>query len=463
MIRRRSALILAASFGAAACGRISLPSYTLGAAPEFVSAPSDASVAWPDPAWWRRFGSAELDALIAAAEANNQDLRAAAERVLQAEAGARIDAAPLLPWLDAGADASRRRNDAGARTSYAAGAAVSWDVDLWGRLRASARAGDADLLASSFDRDALALSITALTAATYVQLVAVRARRDLAEQTLTAARRILGIVRAQEGAGGASELDIQRQLSAVASQEAQVADLAGLEAQQLHALAVLLGRRPDQLAVTARSLETLTLPPVEAGLPAELIGRRPDLARAEAQLVAAGFDAEAARAARYPGLSLTASADRIAPDIAGLFTMDRLVTALAASLIAPVFQGGRLAASEDRATARMRELGHAYAGAILTAFQEVEDALALSRAARESHALRRIAYDAAQRAYTIAELRWNAGDSDFITVLQAQQSVLTATDQLSQADLARYVAAIALFRALGGGWSRPDALAASGT
>ncbi|WP_333672214.1 efflux transporter outer membrane subunit [Elioraea tepidiphila] len=459
-MRRRATLVLAAAGVATGCARIPLPIYTLGAADQFANAPIDAPTAWPDAEWWRGFGSAELDALILAAREHNQDLRGAAERVLQAEAGARIDAAPLFPWLDLDGGASRRRGSTGGSTSLSVGGTVSWDADLWGRLRANARAGEADLLASGFDRDALALSITAATAATYFQLVAIRARRDLAAETLVAARRILGIVQAQAGAGGASELDIQRQLSAVASQEAQLADLTGQEAQQRHALAVLLGRRPDQLAVAARSLAPLRLPPVEAGLPTDLLARRPDLARAEAQLVSAGFDAEAARAARYPGLRLTVSADRLAPDLAGLFTMERLLTVISASILAPVFQGGRLAAAEDRATARMRELGHSYAAAILTAFREVEDALAVSRAARESHALRRTAYEAAQRAYAIAELRWNAGDSDFITVLQAQQAFLAATDQLSQADLTRYLAAVALYRALGGGWSRPAELAA---
>lgn len=459
-MRRRSALLLVAAFAATGCARIPLPVYTLGAADQFANAPVDSPAVWPDAAWWQRFGSPELDALILAARETNQDLRAAAERVLQAEAGARIDAAPLFPWLDLGGGASRRRGSGGGSTSLSVGGTVSWDADLWGRLRANARAGEVDLLASGFDRDALALSITAATAATYFQLVAIRARRDLAGETLVAARRILGIVQAQAGAGGASELDIQRQLSAVASQEAQLADLAGQEAQQRHALAMLLGRRPDQLAVAARSLAPLALPPVEAGLPTDLLARRPDLARAEAQLVSAGFDAEAARAARYPGLRLTASADRLAPDLAGLFTMERLLTVISASILAPVFQGGRLAAAEDRATARMRELGHGYAASILTAYQEVEDALAISRAAREAHALRRTAFEAAERAYAIAEVRWNAGESDFVAVLQAQQTLLTATDQLSQADLTRYLAAVALYRALGGGWSRPAEIAA---
>lgn len=279
---------------------------------QFAALPGDAAARWPDPDWWQGFGSSELDALIQEAAAGNRDLEAAAQRVAQAEAQTRISRAALFPAIDVDAGVNRGRNsstngNSRTRTSYSAAISASYELDLAGELRSAANASDTRLLASVYDRDALALTLTADTADAYFTLLALRDRLALARETLVAARRVLGIVRVQAGAGQASDLEVQQQLSDVRSQEASLSGLEGDERQQANTLALLLGRRPETLVVELPSLDQLQRPPIMAGLPSQLLQRRPDLARAESDLKAAGFDAQAARAARFPIVALTST------------------------------------------------------------------------------------------------------------------------------------------------------------
>jgi NodT family efflux transporter outer membrane factor (OMF) lipoprotein len=460
MIRLAS---LAAAALLAACSAAPLrPAEPLAEGARFANAPPEALAEWPEAEWWRAFGSAELDALIAEARASNRDLRAAARRIAQSEAAARIAAAPQWPFLSASGGTTRARanTDTGTTTrsvireSVSASLVASWEVDLWGRIRSAAEAGEARLLARRFDAEALALSISAETASAYLTLLALRARLSLAEQNLAAARRVLALVQARAAAGAASDLEVAQQQATVSGQAAQIEELRGQERRALDALAVLVGRRPDQASVSGRSLAGLTLPPIAAGIAAELLERRPDIARAEAELLAGGFDAAAARAARFPALSLTASGGQSSRELADLLSPERTVWSLAASLLGPILQGGRLAAAESQARARAEELAELWAASVLAAFRDAEDALAASAAARRAHALRVEAFQAAGRALALAETRWQAGAADFLSVLLAQQARFAAADALAQADLARFLAAVSLTRALGGGWRR---------
>ena len=428
------------------------------AAPRFANAPADAPASWPDPSWWRSFGSGELDALVGAAAANNRNLLAATQRIAQAEASARIAASALFPALQANGSVGRARSAGSASravesNSFAASLAASYEVDLWRRVRSGVSAGEARVLSSRFDRDATALSITAQTAVNYVNLLAVRARLQLARSTLAIAQRILQVVLDQARAGNASDLEVAQQQAAVAAQQANLADLAGQERQALDAIGAVVGTRPDLAAVATNSLQALSVPAIPAGLPSELLRRRPDIAKAEADFVAAGFDARAARAARFPVLSLTGQGGLQSRDLSDFMTPERAAWSVGSALAAPLLQGGRLAAGEDLAVARARELAETYAQAILSAFQDVEDSLAASVAAQQSFALRQTAYAAALRAYEIAEQRWRAGGADFLSVLQAQQTAFATADQLVQANLAHFTAVIGVYRALGGGWA----------
>ncbi|HWL70973.1 MAG TPA: efflux transporter outer membrane subunit [Geminicoccus sp.] len=428
---------------------------------QFAALPADAEQRWPEPDWWRAFGSDELDGLIHEVASDNLDLQAAAQRVVQAEAQTRISRAALFPSIDADAGVSRGRSSSNSqnrtRTSYSGSIAASYELDLAGGLRDLAEASQLRLLGSSFDRDALGLILTADTADAYFTLLALRDRLALARDTLEASRRVLGIVRVQAAAGQASDLEVQQQLSAVSSQEAAVAEFEGDAQRQANALATLLGRPPGELAVATAGLSALTLPPVIAGLPSELLRRRPDLVQAEAELAAAGYDAQAARAARFPIVALTASGGLQSDELGDLLRLDQAVWSLAGAAITPVFDAGRLEANEDQAVARFQELAASYSQAILNALQDVDDSLVLVETARRSFALRQAAYRAASEAYRIAELRWRTGAADFLSVLQAQQASISAADTLTQADLARFTASVSLYRALGGGWDAAPA------
>jgi NodT family efflux transporter outer membrane factor (OMF) lipoprotein len=460
LTQARIALVLAALAGLSACDI----SQRLATAPtdpgnRFMALPADAAATWPDPDWWRAFGSEELDALILEAAANNRDLEAAVQRVAQAEAQTRITRAALFPVIDADGGLSRGRSsstngNSRTRTSYSAAISASYELDLAGELENLANASDTLLLATVYDRDAVTLTLTADTANAYFTLLALRDRLALARDTLDAARRVQGIVRVQATAGQASELEVQQQLSAVKSQEAAVAGLEGDERRQANALALLLGRRPETLSVAVPTLDRLQLPPIMAGLPSELLRRRPDLARAEADLAAAGFDAQAARAARFPVVALTVSGGLQSTEFSDLMSADGAIWSLAGAVTTPIFDAGRLEAGEDEAVARYQELAAVYSQSILAALQDVENSLIAVQAAERTFALRRDAYIAAREAYRIAELRWRTGATDFVSVLQAQQTSFTAADTLTQADLARFTASVSLYRALGGGWNQ---------
>jgi multidrug efflux system outer membrane protein len=455
------AALLAAALLLGACSATPLrPAERLAEGARFVNAPPEAVAEWPAAEWWQSFGSAELDALIAEARRNNRDLRAAARRIAQSEAAARIAAAPQWPFLSASGNTQRARanTDTGTETravlreSITANLVASWEVDLWGRIRSGADAGEARLLARRFDAEAVALSISAETANAYFTLLALRARLALAGQNLAAARRLLALVQVRAQAGAASDLEVAQQQATVSGQAAQIEELRGQERRAVDALALLIGRRPDQTAAAGRGLSALTLPQIISGIPAELLERRPDVARAEAELLAGGFDAAVARAARFPTLSLTVSGGQTSRDLADFLSPERTIWSLAASVLGPILQGGRLAAAEDQARARAEELAELWAAAVLAAFRDAEDALAASAASRRAHALRQDAFAASGRALTLAEARWQAGAADFLSVLQAQQARFSAADALAQADLARFLAAVSLTRALGGGW-----------
>jgi outer membrane protein, multidrug efflux system len=208
-------------------------------------------------------------------------------------------------------------------------------------------------------------------------------------------------------------------------------------------------------------LAAIAVPPVEPGLPAELLNRRPDIRRAEAGLVAANGDVHAARAALFPSIRLTGGAGLASAALSSLFDVGGSFYNLVSGLTAPIFDAGRLRAGHERAKAREDELVHGYRGALIAAFREVEDALAAAKYLSETEAAQGEALAQARRAYDLAEVQYRAGAVDFMTVLDAQRTLFQAEDTLLQTRLARLTASVALFKALGGGWSEPPVEAAS--
>jgi NodT family efflux transporter outer membrane factor (OMF) lipoprotein len=425
--------------------------------------PSEPGV-WPAADWWQGFGSPELDALVATAERNNNDIAAAAARILQADAQLRIAGAPLLPTLDAAASANRQKSaslrrvstsGSSAFDSYSASLAASYEVDFWGKNGAALAAAQASALASRYDRETVALTVLSNVATTYFQVLEFRDRLTVARQNLANAESVLAVVEARVRNGAASALDLAQQRAAVAGQRAAIPPLEVQAQQAENALAILLGLPPEAAQVGPGTLGGLAVPAVAPGLPSELLVRRPDIQNAEAQLLAANADIKAARAAFFPAVQLTGQFGFESLALGSLFNAAGTFYSLAAGLTQPIFEGGRLSGQVDLAKGRYQELVAGYRTAVISAFSDVENALVATRLTADQLALQENAVTEARLAYELAQTRYREGAVDLLTVLDAQRTLFQAEDQLVQVRFARLQASVALYKALGGGWKIP--------
>lgn len=462
---------LVAALALAACSLV--PDFERPGVPapeQWKDAPAQAApVRWPSADWWRGFGSPPLDALIAAAERNNHDLGAAAARVLQADARARIAGAPLLPALDGNAGASRSwARSSGSSSSRAvittrlsANLSASYQLDLFGANRAALAEAEASALFSRFDRETVALTVLAGVASTYLQTVQFRDRLSVARRNLQNALDVLGIVQARVNAGAESALDLAQQQTVVAQQRAAIPPLQTQERQSENALAILIGAAPAAFVVGGDSIMDIRPPAVAPGLPSTLLARRPDIQAAEAQLLAANARIGVARAAFFPTVPLTAETGFASASLGTLFHPASALSAVGSSLVQPIFQAGRLEGGVELAEGRYAELVADYRKAVISAFADVEDALVAVQRTAEQEALQAQAVEQARLAYRLAQTRYRAGAVDLLTVLDAQRTLSSTEDQLVQVHLARLQAAIAMFKALGGGWQSPDTTASA--
>lgn len=430
-------------------------------------APPDAAVA-PPPAWrtalptgeavradwWQAFGDPSLTALVERALAGNVDLRIAAARVEEARAAQALARAQLSPQIGGTVPETQGQTLSPFGTPSRAigaqpGITASYDLDLFGRLRLASRAAQAQLLASEGARDTVRLATAATAASGYVTLRALDQRLAIARATLAARAEARRIARRRFETGYSSRLEL-RQAEAEYAATAQLVPAAELAiSRQENALSLLAGDAPGPIA-RGLPLDRLLAPAIPAGLPADLLRRRPDLYQAEQALVAADRSLDSQRAAMLPNLALTGSAGLVLSTAlanpVGVFT-------LGASILAPLFDGGRLAAQEDAATARRDQAAYAYRRAALTAFREVDDALAgVRRTGEQADDLARQT-EAARGALQNASNRYRAGYSAYIEQLDAQRSLLTAELALVQARTDRLASYVALYQAMGGGWS----------
>jgi multidrug efflux system outer membrane protein len=435
--------------------------------PAYRATLASAATAWPSTTWWRGFRSPELDRLIADARANNLDIQAAIARVRQADAQVRIAGAPLLPSISSDASASwsraalqSRTGGAAGRTvesrSYSIGPSASYEVDLWGRLRATRDSASASALASRFDQQTVALTVVTSVASTWFQALALQDRLDVAARNIRDAEVILTAIRARMDAGTASQLDVSQQETLVAGLRAQVPGLRSQLEQQLNGLGILLGRPPSAITVRPGTLQSLALPEVAPGLPSALLARRPDVANAEAQLRAANANIQAARANFFPQISLTGSLGWQNIALSALFGPGSLFLNAAASATQSIFNNGLTSAQVEQTRGRYDELLADYRKAVLQAFTDVENAVQAYKYATIQEALEQQAVDTAQRAADIARAQVLAGTSDIVTALQAQTALFNDLDTLAQVRLARFQALLSLYQALGGGWSIED-------
>ncbi|MDD3677151.1 MAG: efflux transporter outer membrane subunit [Thauera propionica] len=421
---------------------------------QWSEASPSATASLPDT-WWQGFGSPQLDALVAEALLAAPDLLIQAERVVQAELALRQAGASLLPSLSLGGGSGVQSAEGDESGSTSVSLNARYEVDLWGRLAASRDASRANLAATRFDRDAARLSMAANVATLWFQSLALEERVDIARQNLTIAERVLRVVQARYDNGAASALELSQQRSTVLNQRKAIEPLEVSLRQTRSALAILLGRNPQAGFIAGERLAGLQVPAVGAGLPSELLLRRPDIAASEAGLAAAAANLAAARGALLPSISLSAGAATSSAELLSLVGRNSVLS-LSASLLQTIFDGGRLAADVDIQRSRQRELVETHRRTVLAALKEVEDALAdTTRDANQEAAQREILAEA-QRSLRLAELRYREGADSLLTVLDAQRTLFSAQDQLAQLRLARLTDAVNLYKALGGGWQAPS-------
>jgi NodT family efflux transporter outer membrane factor (OMF) lipoprotein len=459
--RRLSWILIGIGCSACSLQPMNLPGQPIPAAFE---APSPhGSAAWPSKDWYRRFGSAELDSLIEEATSNNFDVARARARVAEADARAKQAHAGILPSVDAGGNANylagHSVNGSAHETDWAALLSASYEVDFWGKNRATADSARYLSVAARADRETVAITTLAAVADGYFQVLALRERLRIAQSNVAAARGLMDIVEARYKAGLSNPVEVATQRTALATAEMSVPELEQTHGEAMGSLATLLGRAPEGFGITGGALESLQEPAVSPGLPSELLRRRPDVFTAEANLQSASADVVAARAALFPSLSLTAAGGVQNPALnAAVISLSGVgpTLNLGASIAQPIFDAGRLRAVSAEARAKEQELAGSYRAAIVAALVDVENSLSAIHHLETARAFEEETLTQAERAFEGAQLRYQAGNGDYLSVLEAQRTLYTVRDQYSRYRLARLQALVSLCKALGGGWQAPS-------
>lgn len=443
----------------AACAGTPEPVSQIGAMPVGWDAPvPTAASPWPDAEWWTGFKSAELDGLIAKAQTANLDVAAAAARITQAEGQSKTASSALFPSVDISGSGSTRDSWSDENTSSTGGntfslsAAASYELDFWGKNRASAKAARRAVDSSRYDAQTVALTVTSDVASIYFQVLSLRDRIAIAKANVDNAERVLSLVEAKARAGVVTPLDLARQRATTASQRATIPALEQQEREARANLALLLAVPPQGFDIEATGLKDIAAPQVAPGLPSELLARRPDIASATADLEGADASVTAARAAFYPSISLTGSTGFSSSALAALINPAAAAYNAGASLAQPLFDGRRLSGALENAKGRRAEVLANYRSTVLTAFQDVSNTLGSIDTLARQGTLQRENVRQSQAAFDIAEARYRAGLEDYLSVLDAQRTLYSAEDTKAQNALSQLQARVTLFRVLGGGW-----------
>lgn len=429
--------------------------------------PAEKTEASVPAGWWEKYNDPVLDAMVNEALTHNSDLASAVARLDEARAQLGIARADQYPGVTAGAGASRQRisehspeffpgfdptfNDLNASVT------ASWELDFWGKYRRATEAARADLLASASNRDAVRLALIADVARGYFNLRSLDAQIAVTRQTITTRLASLELQRKRFEAGVVSELELHQVEADAYGAQALLPFLENQLAQQETALSVLLGRSPRDIVGTVpergAAIEALSVPPaVPAGLPSDLLERRPDLREAEQRLVAANARIGQAKAAYFPSIPLTGSFGTESTTLADLFTAPARIWLISVSAAQTIFDAGRIGSQVEAAQARQRQALAQYQATIQNAFKDTRDALVAQRKARERLETEQLRVGSFQKALELARLRYDNGESSLLDVLDAERGLLGAQLDQVEAQRAQLAATADLFKALGGGW-----------
>jgi NodT family efflux transporter outer membrane factor (OMF) lipoprotein len=417
--------------------------------------------------WWRGFRSAELVRLIEEAQTQNYDIATAIGLIAQADAQAKIASVALFPivTLNATSQHSRPSQTTGPGGTGSGGPSeiqlyqavlnASYEVDFWGKNRAASRAAQETAVASRFSKEVVVLSTITAVATSYFIVLASQDELRVARRNLDASGRILTLIKQRQEAGTASQLDVAQQESLVATIRASIPPLDQILRQNIAALALLIGRPPIELTVRGGSLERLAIPRVTPGMPSELLRQRPDIRMNEAILASTNASVENARAQFFPSITLTGQGGYASSVLKLLLRPESALYSAATNLTQPLLDGFRLEGQLELAKGQQLTALQTYRKSILSAFTDVEKALIAVADTTETERLQIEVVRTSRQAFEISETRLKEGTVDLVTVLQTQQTLFTAENQLVIDRLARFIAVLSLFQALGGAWLPP--------
>jgi multidrug efflux system outer membrane protein len=419
--------------------------------------PAD-SASLADQKWSEIFQDAQLQELIRTALERNYDVRIAATRILQDEAQLGITRADQLPSMNAGANITSQRNPQTGpipqfeRTAGQVNLAAAWQLDFWGKFRRATQAARAELLATEWGRRAVISTLVSHVAGAYFQLRELDLELEISQRTLASRQKSLELTKTLQQRGLSSMLDVRQAEQLVYTASAQIPDLERRIEQQENGLRVLLGDYPGPVPRGLQLTAQPHAPEVPAGLPSSLLERRPDIRQAEQRLIAANARIGVAKAAYFPQISLTVVGGYQSPALTDLFSTPAGLWNFSSALTQPIFAGGRIRSGVKLSQAQQQEALLVYQQTIQRSFREVSDALVAYRKNQEFRKQQQLLTQSAQDAARLSEVRYRAGETNYLEVLTNETNYFAAELRLAQAQVNQLLALVQLYRALGGGW-----------
>jgi multidrug efflux system outer membrane protein len=408
--------------------------------------------------WWEVFQDQQLQDLIRTALQQNYDVRIAATRILEAHAQVGITRADQLPTISGGASAANQRYADTKlyrqyETSYnQVDLDLAWELDFWGKYRRANAAARANLLATEWAREAVKSTLVREVAAAYFQLRSLDLQLEISRRTLVSRQSSLQLTQTLANGGATSMLDVRQAEQLVSTAAETIPDLERQIEQQENFLSTLLGNNPGPIARGMKLTEQPHAPEVPAGLPSDLLERRPDIRQAEAELIAANAQIGVAKAAYFPQISLTATAGYQSSALTGLFSGPAGLWSFGGALAQPIFAGGRIRSGVRFSEARKQELVLTYQQTIQQAFRGVSDALVEYHKDREFRQYQQQLATSAQDAAQLSETRYRGGAASYLEVLTNETNYFNAELGLAQAQSNELVALVQIYQELGGGW-----------
>jgi NodT family efflux transporter outer membrane factor (OMF) lipoprotein len=415
--------------------------------------------------WWELFQDSQLNALELQVNVSNQNLKAAEAQYTQARALVRYSRAAYFPTLAGGASATRNKisnnrppsltTNGATYSDYQIPFELSYEVDVWGRVRRTVESNRDQAQASAADLATVNLSMHTQLALDYFQARTLDAEEQLLNSTVSQYEEALQLIETRYAGGLASDLEVEQARTQLETTRAEAIDVGVARAQFEHAVAVLIGKPPAEFSLAALPL-TAPPPPIPAGLPSELLERRPDIAAAERRMASANAQIGVAKAAYYPTISLGGTGGFESGVITTLLSGPSALWSLGGSAIAPIFDGGRRRANVDQATAAYDQTVANYRQTVLTGFEQVEDNVAALRILEHEAQVQNTAVVAAQKYLALANTRYTGGVTSYLEVTTAQSAALS--DEVTAVNILgrRMVAAVTLVQALGGGWNSSE-------